>query len=254
VEVGPPRAHRLSQYLELVSEIRPAGPHVHHLRVQRTARFYTLGGGTGAPRTIWFVLHGYGQLASDFIRYFGDLASDDTLIVAPEAMNRFYLSTTEKVPVRDRPVGATWMTREDRESEIADYVEYLDGLFDEVAAQAVQFGARVYALGFSQGAATASRWVTHGRAHLDGLIIWGGQIPPDSDLSKGPASLRHVALTFVVGSRDQYIDANTVSTEQARLDAAGIPYRLILYEGGHAISRTVFPRLLAEAVSGVSGR
>jgi predicted esterase len=237
-----------------VSDARPAGPHVHHLRVQRTARYYTLGGGTGAPRAIWFVLHGYGQLAAEFIRYFGDLATDDTLVVAPEAMNRFYLTTAAKVPVRDRPVGATWMTREDRESEIADYVEYLDGLFDEIAAHPVHVGARVYVLGFSQGAATASRWAAHGHAHLDGLIIWGGQIPPDSDLSRGPASLRHAALTFVVGSRDQYIDATMIAAEQARLDAAGIPYRLIQYDGGHAISRGVFPRLLAETVSGVSGR
>ena len=237
-----------------MSDARPAGPHTHHLRVQRTARYYTLGGETGAPRTIWFVLHGYGQLASEFIRYFSDLASDDTLIVAPEAMNRFYLTTSDKLPVRDRPVGATWMTREDRESEIADYVEYLDALFDEVAAQAVHFGARVYLIGFSQGAATASRWATHGRAHLDRLILWGGQIPPDSDLSKGPASLREVPLTLVVGSRDHFIDASMMTTEQARLDAAGISYRLILYDGGHAISRAVLPRLLAEAVSGASGR
>jgi len=60
------------------------------LRVLRTARYYTLGDGT-APRHLWFVLHGYGQLAGDFIRYFGDLARDDRFVVAPEAMNRFYL-------------------------------------------------------------------------------------------------------------------------------------------------------------------
>ena len=101
--------------------------------MQRTARYYTLGGGSAAPRDVWFVLHGYGQLAGDFIRYFSDLAADDSLVVAPEAMNRFYLVTTEtSAPARDRPVGATWMTREDRDSEIADYVEYLDALYDEV--------------------------------------------------------------------------------------------------------------------------
>ena len=46
---------------------RPA-PHTHHLRVARTARYYTLGGGGLAPRVVWFVLHGYGQLAGQFIR------------------------------------------------------------------------------------------------------------------------------------------------------------------------------------------
>jgi predicted esterase len=146
------------------------------------------------------------------------------------------------------------MTREDRESEIADYVEYLDALFDDVADEAARLGARVYVLGFSQGAATASRWAAHGRAHLDRLILWGGQIPPDSDLSSGPASLRHIPLTLVIGSRDQYIDAMALAAEEARLDAAGIAYQLVRYEGGHAISRAIFPRLLAEPISGVSGR
>ena len=60
-----------------VTDDRPSAPHAHHLRVQRTARYYTLGGGSGAPRTVWFVLHGYGQLAGEFIRYFSDLATDD---------------------------------------------------------------------------------------------------------------------------------------------------------------------------------
>ena len=126
------------------------------------------------------MLHGYGQLAGEFIRYFGDLASDDTLIVAPEAMSRFYLVTLEKAPARDRPVGATWMTREDRDSEIADYVEYA-----RRAARRRRRGVRraaarrVNVLGFSQGAATATRWVTHGRANVHRLVLWGGLVPPD---------------------------------------------------------------------------
>src|SRR5512132_550870 len=136
------------------------------MRVQRTVRYYTLGASNGAPKVIWFVIHGYGQLAGQFIRYFADIAADDVLVVAPEAMNRYYLVTPDKTPARDRPVGATWMTREDRESEIADYVEYLDTLFDEVASEAIKFGARVNVIGFSQGTATASRWATHGRATL----------------------------------------------------------------------------------------
>jgi predicted esterase len=235
----------------------PTGPHAHHLRVQRTARYFTLGGrSAGAPeavRSVWFVLHGYGQLASDFVRYFGDLATEDTLVVAPEAMNRFYLVSPDKAPARERPVGATWMTREDRESEIADYVEYLDVLFEDVASQAAQFGARVSVLGFSQGAATATRWAAYGHARIDRLILWGGLLPPDVDLSGGPAALRHVALTLVLGSHDQYVDATMLRAERARLGGAGIPHHLIEYEGGHSINRRIFPRLLDD-VSGVSGR
>jgi predicted esterase len=226
-----------------VSDFRLQAPHAHHLRVQRTARYYTLGGSSDAPRTIWFVIHGYGQLAGDFVRYFSDLAGDDTLVVAPEAMNRFYLVSPDKTPARDRPVGATWMTREDRASEIADYVEYLDALFDDVAADASRAGARVNVIGFSQGTATATRWVTHGRATLHRLILWGGLIPPETDLTRGPQAFRHSRLTLVVGSRDHYVSDAMLGAEQARLDAAAIPYDVIRFDGGHAINRSVFEQL-----------
>jgi predicted esterase len=226
--------------------------------VQRTARYYTLGGAGVAPSVIWFVLHGYGQLAGEFVRYFTALASDDHLIVAPEALNRFYLLGVDK-PAGERPVGATWMTREDRASEIADYVEYLDALYDDVAADAVAAGATVNLIGFSQGAATATRWVTHGASRLSRLILWGGLLPPDTDLSRGAAALRHARLTLVLGRRDQYVDAGMLSAERARLDAAQVPHDVIEFDGGHAVSRSVFPRLLADTgdaapASGASDR
>lgn len=224
-------------------------PHTHHLRVQRTARYYTLGGDGGAPTSIWFVLHGYGQLAGEFIRYFADLASRDTLVVAPEAMNRFYLVGVDKAPARDRPVGATWMTREDRDSEIADYVEYLDSLYDEL-----ETSATVNVLGFSQGAATATRWIAHGKSRIGRLVLWGGLMPPETDLKHGAASLRHVPLTYVIGTTDHYVTDEMIAAERGRLDTAQVPYHLIRFEGGHVIRRSVFPELANSPISDASGR
>lgn len=220
----------------------PDNPHAHHLRVQRTARYYTLGGGI-APRVVWIVLHGYSQLAADFIRYFTDLAGDETLVVAPEALNRYYTVSADSAPARDRPVGATWMTREDRASEIADYVEYLDAVYDEVAAGAARDGADVNVVGFSQGAATATRWVTHGKAHVNRLVLWGGLTPPETDFSRGHGSLRHTRVTIVLGTRDHYVNGEMLAAEQARLDAARIPHDVIRFDGGHVVSRAVFPQL-----------
>ena len=60
------------------------------------------------------------------------------------------------------------MTREDRKSEIADYVEYLDAVLDEVTgASDVESGGELVpltVLGFSQGAHTVCRWVAAGSA------------------------------------------------------------------------------------------
>ena len=222
----------------------PDNPHAHHLRVQRTARYYTLGGGI-APRAVWIVLHGHSQLAADFIRYFRDLSSDETLVVAPEALNRYYTVSADSAPARDRPVGATWMTREDRASEIADYVEYLDAVYEEVAASAAREGAEVNVVGFSQGAATATRWVTHGKAHLNRLVLWGGLTPPETDFTHGPGSFRHTRVTIVLGSRDHYVNDEMLMAEQARFDAARVPYDVIRFDGGHIVSRSVFPQLMS---------
>jgi predicted esterase len=229
-----------------VTESRTAPqPHTHHLRVERTARYFTLGGDSGAPKAIWFVLHGYGQLAGQFVKYFADLADADTLIVAPEAMNRFYLVSVNKAPAPERPVGATWMTREDRESEIADYVEYLDALYEDIVRKnGSEPPTTVNVIGFSQGAATATRWLMHGRARVDHLILWGGLLPPDAELTHGRPP-RGVPLTFVIGNRDHYVTAEMVSNETARLARLEIPFQLVDFEGGHVISRSVFPQLRA---------
>src|SRR5688572_17917874 len=96
--------------------------HEHHLRVQRTARYYALGSVGAHVRCIWVVLHGYGQLAASLLSRCAPLAGDDTLVVAPEALSRFYLAPVSPADHRNAKVGASWMTREARESEIADYV------------------------------------------------------------------------------------------------------------------------------------
>jgi predicted esterase len=197
------------------------------------------------------VLHGYGQLAGEFVRYFGDIATPDSLVVAPEALNRYYLVLPDKTPARDRPVGATWMTREDRASDIADYVEYLDVLYDDVVGSSPRADLAINVIGFSQGAATATRWVTHTNRRLDRLILWGGLLPPETEVTPGHA-LRRSRLTFVAGSRDQYVTAAALAGERARLDTEGLPYDVIQFEGGHAINRGVFPQLLG--VIGAFGR
>ena len=220
--------------------------------MRRTARYYTLGGGSDCVRTVWVVLHGYSQRAAVFIRSFSDLAAPDALVVAPEALNRYYLVGPEAGTATERPVGATWMTREDRASEISDYVEYLDTLFDEVILEHVRSGARVAVIGFSQGAATATRWLVHGRGSIDRLILWGGLLPPETDLSAANARLRATPLTIVVGTRDQYIDEDSLAAEVARLDAAQLSCDLIRFDGGHVITRGVFPQL--RAASGVCDR
>ena len=96
----------------------------HHLAVTRTARYYQQGELSAQTRRVWFVCHGYGQLAAYFSRHFAFLASTDpgTVIIAPEGLSRFYLQGN------GGRVGASWMTRDDRLHEIDDHVGFLNQL------------------------------------------------------------------------------------------------------------------------------
>src|SRR5690606_29110285 len=107
-----------------------------HTTVPRTARYYTLGRAGPELGQVWFVCHGYGQLAARFIRRFRGLDNGRRLIVAPEALSRFYVGDHGGPHGPESRVGATWMTREDRLREIDDYVRYLDLLHDHVMAGA----------------------------------------------------------------------------------------------------------------------
>lgn len=216
-------------------------PREGHLQVGRTARYWTLGeAGAGE---VWYVLHGYRQLAARFIRRFADVAGPDRLVVAPEALHRFYLGDERGRHGPRSPVGASWMTREDRLHEIADYVAYLDGLHRHAGPDGAE---EVTVLGFSQGVATAARWVVLGAVRPRRLICWGDTLPPDLDMERAARSLEGVELVLVRGSDDAAVEAARAEEERSRLADAGVAYRVVTYEGGHDIDAAAL-RALAGA-------
>lgn len=215
----------------------------HHLTVERTARYWTLGEAAGA-REVWIVLHGYKQLARRFLRRFEAIDAPGRLIVAPEALSRFYVSAESGRHGGASVVGATWMTREDREAEIRDYVAYLDRLADHVRGQA-EPEAVINVLGFSQGVATATRWVTAGRVSPERLVLWGDFTPPDLDLDRAQKALSSVAVDFVRGDTDRALSPKLAEEEVARLEGAGIEYRTVRYAGGHDIDQQTLVKLVS---------
>ena len=210
----------------------------HHITVPRTARYHTVG--AAEARNVWFVLHGYGQLARYFMRPFATLADGTRRIIAPEALSRFYLDGF------DGRIGATWMTSADREHEIDDYVRYLDALADEVLPETSD-APHITALGFSQGTATACRWAALGRHTIDRLVLWAGGVPPDLDLAAHRAFFERVDLTLIIGAEDEFIPEQRVEEEIARLDEHGIPHRTIRFDGGHRIDPAVLKRVAEQA-------
>jgi len=201
----------------------------HNITVPRTARYFTLGAPERA-QDVWFVCHGYGQLAARFLERFRAVESSERCIVAPEALSRFYLSEH----AGERRVGTSWMTKEDRLHEIEDYVRYLDAVYAQVSPSKKS----VTALGFSQGTATVCRWAALGSSRIDRLILWGGEVPPDLDLKR----LRVPKLTLVYGVRDEFFTPKVVAANETRLRDHGLSYELISFEGGHAIDEETLKR------------
>ena len=208
-------------------------PHLqeHRLTVSRSARVQVLGDAEGA-REVWIVIHGFGQLAADFITPFAPVAGPDRVVVAPEALNRFYKERAGATRSADRPVGATWMTREDREAEIGDYVAYLDA----VAAHFAR-GRPLTVLGFSQGVATLVRWVALGRAVHSRVIAWAGEIPADVDLREHRGRFPGAGLDLVMGTTDEYVQWVNVDEMHRRLEGASLPFRVHTFDGGHRLDR-----------------
>ncbi len=211
-----------------------------HIRVARTARYYTLGSAGPDLREVWLVCHGIRQLARRFLPRFAGLDDGKRLIVAPEGLSRFYLRGPESRSDTKIPVGATWMTREDRENEITDYVGFLDAVLDEV--QEEEKPAPLTVLGFSQGAHTVCRWLAAGDMPVARIILWGAYLPEDFDVERGPERLASAELILVRGLLDHFISEEVHVAQEARFEELGIPFRTITHTGGHEID----PALLGE--------
>ncbi|QJX48406.1 phospholipase [Hymenobacter taeanensis] len=210
----------------------------NHLPVTRTARYYQLGILSGSTRRIWFVCHGYGQLAAYFIRHFTQLtdADPDLVVIAPEGLSRFYLQGT------GGRVGATWMTREDRLTEIDDYVNYLNQLADLVLAETGLL-VPVTVLGFSQGAATVSRWLSRAHFKPAHLILWAGAFPPDMEFPVATRLLQNLSVTLVCGDEDEFIRPEHVVQQQDFLRKLGVEAQILSFAGKHTLNGPILRRL-----------
>lgn len=200
-----------------------------HFTTQRTARYYTIGQNTEDAQHFWITCHGFAQLAGEFIKEFEPLAALGGKIVAPEALNRFYTRGF------DGRVAATWMTRDDREAEIADYVAYLDGLYKQ-ETQNLQPLANKHILGFSQGATTVCRWVAARKPDFNHLWLCSGDLPHDLDWDAFKAALQGKKLHLVIGNSDPLITAERKSGTQRKIEEYGLNYKLHEFEGAHEIN------------------
>jgi predicted esterase len=215
--------------------------HERSISVPRQGRYALLGDPDAGSAETWFVLHGYGELAPDFLGRFAALAGPSRLLVAPEALSRFYLGRGTGT------VGASWMTRVAREEEIADYVRYLDAVYGAVLGT-LDPRSHVHVLGFSQGGATAFRWAALGNARVDGLTLWGAGVPEDVDLAARGRALARIELVLVLGRSDETLGAEEPARSVERLGRASLVARVVRFDGGHELDAATLEALAARPV------
>jgi predicted esterase len=202
------------------------------LEVKKTYRYYTHGDPLQAT-TIIYVLHGYGQLAEYFLNKFKTLDST-YFIVAPEGMHRFYLKGSSG------RVGASWMTKEGREYDIADTMNWLN-ILDDTIQKKYQFTKKII-LGFSQGGATAARWNQFGTYKANHIIYWASVFPPDLE-EKFPLELNeNLKNYFVLGDQDEYFTQE--EQERSFRSYSNKGFNTIKYIGNHSINSEIFANIL----------
>lgn len=203
----------------------------------KTGRVFTSGNTTN-PQNIWILLHGYGHAADQFLSFFDTLDNESNLLIAPEGLHRFY---TKGFSGR---VGASWMTREEREDDIADYVFWLKTVYEQFVIP--RKTARVIVLGFSQGGATAARFLEKSGCYADVLVLYAATFPPDVVPSGKLVRYVRNKLMYVWGDQDEFINRQQATEQIESLKNFGMALSVIEFAGKHVIDAAVLKKLETE--------
>lgn len=198
-----------------------AAPDIRTIAVTTHGRYLVDAPAGDGPWPVLLGFHGYAESAGVHLEELARLdAAQAWLRVAVQGLHRFY--------TRQQDVVASWMTREDRDLAIADNIAYADAV--RAAVDAAHATTRSFvAVGFSQGAAQAYRAGLAGGTACAGILVLGGDLPPD--VAARAASLPPVLIGR--GSSDPWYSAETLAADVARLDAAGVRYAVCEFTGGH---------------------
>ena len=172
-----------------------------------------------APTVALIGFHGYMESADlQMARLTAIPGAERWTLVAAQALHRFYRG-------RSQETVAGWMTRQDRELMIADNLDYVDRVLEQLVPPELP----VVAAGFSQGVAMAFRAAVRGRRRPLGLVVTGGDVPPE--LFDGADAFPRVLLAR--GGADEWYTARKLEADAAKLLARGTELETLTHAGGH---------------------
>lgn len=197
---------------------------------QSTNTYSVLNQFSEKTKNVWLVCHGIGYLSRFFLKYFRDLNPDKNYIIAPQAPSKYYLNQ------KYTHVGASWLTRENTQLETENVLNYLDEIYN---VEKLQNAPNLIILGFSQGVSVAIRWVAKRKIKCEHLVMHSGKIPAELS-AKDFDFLKNTRLSFIYGTRDEYLNEESIKSEENRLKKL-FPKNLeiISFDGAHEMNKEI---------------
>ena len=209
----------------------------HSISFEFSSSYITYNQLTDNTENIWIVFHGYGQLSKYFIRRFDVLDSDKNYIIAPQGLSKFYVDEDYK------NVGASWLTKEDRGSDLLNQQKYLIKLMDELKLKIDFSKIKINFFGFSQGVSALTRLLMNYNMKVNNIIIWAGWVP-DEFFNINKDILKNTNLFFVVGNEDKYYNNPIIKGYLKKFkNILNKEIDYSVFDGGHIVDRKVLKKI-----------
>lgn len=213
-------------------------PKKSFIEVPRTARYFQLGNISSNTKNVWIVFHGYGQLAEYFVKHFEEINQDENVVIAVEGLSRFYV---EGLTGR---VGASWMTKDDRELEIKDQSNYINAVLNDAGVDTKSDSYNLIVLGFSQGTSTAIRWFSSNAIRPSRLILWAGSFPHDINPLEYDRIFNGLPVDYVYGKEDQFLQNVNMDEKMKALNATGMNVSVWTFDGKHVMDKPTLAKIV----------
>ena len=209
----------------------------YDLKISRTAHYFVQTPDK-KPKSVLIALHGYAQLAENFLNDFSDLKSTDMIVIAPEGISKFYNKEKQAV--------ASWMTSHEREDEIHDYINYLNELIEHIKPRYENLPITV--LGFSQGVSTLMRWLINCPVQIDQAFLCCGTIPPEIEIKT--IRFNHTTkINYYYGLSDRLLSVEKAVEQINTLRNLKFETNSKSFEGRHEIHSLILTDLIKHSKS-----
>ncbi|MGB5358887.1 alpha/beta hydrolase [Eudoraea sp.] len=206
------------------------------VRYSSTNTYETLNELTDITKNVWIVFHGIGYLSKYFLKYFDELNPEDNYIIAPQAPSKYYLNNSYK------HVGASWLTKENTETEIINNLNYLDAILEE---ETILSNRNLIIFGYSQGVSMAARWVAQRKIVCNQLVLYAGGIPNELNATDFTHLGNTTQITIIIGNKDEYLTKERLSIEREKSRTIfNGKAKEHIFDGGHIVKKELINSLI----------